>query len=392
MAFSGDAARYDYSFGNATPSLGGVVYSIGNPNLKWESTSQVNLGLDLGFFKDRITLTTDYYKKVTDDLLLKAPLPGTAGYADAYKNIGKVSNEGLEFTLNTVNIESKTFQWTSNFNISFNRNEVLALAQNQETLETRVDQSTGLMTTYIAKVGEPIGMFYGTIADGLYQYSDFDKGMDGTYVLKSNVPSLGNAAARVGILPGYAKYKDLNNDLVIDNNDYTIIGNPNPDFTGGVSNTINYKGFDLNVFMQFSYGNDLMNANRVIMEEGIKENTNQFATLVNRWTVKNPNSNIPRVRGYTNANNNISSRIIEDGSYLKLKTVTLGYTVPKKLISRLRLSDLRVYVSGQNLWCLTDYTGQDPEISTKAGALTPGYDYSAYPFCRIFTGGISVSF
>ncbi|MDD4921959.1 MAG: TonB-dependent receptor [Bacteroidales bacterium] len=389
MGFTGSSGSYDYSFGNAVPTMGGVVYSVGNNDLKWETTGQFNAGLDLSMLKGRISLTADFYNKITKDLLINADLPGSTGYPKAYRNVGKVQNSGLELSLNTVNITNKNFEWSTNFNISFNRNKVLALTDGQESMTTQVNNS--LLAQYIAKVGQPIGMFYGVITDGLYQYEDFDKAADGTWVLKDNITSQSTKGNRSGVIPGYQKFVDQNGDYQITLEDMTIIGNPNPDFIGGFTNNFRYKGFDLNVFFTFSYGNDMLNMNRWYMENGSNISTNQYATYANRWTVDNTNTDIPRIR----SNNNtswISDRIIEDASYLRLKNITLGYSIPKSIAKSLYVSNLRLYVSAQNLWTLTNYSAQDPTVSVRNSAMTPGYDYSAYPVPRTYTLGASITF
>lgn len=377
-----------YSFGNATPSQGAVANGLGNPQLKWESTAMTNIGVDLSFFKSRLTLTADWYRKVTSDLLLNAALPITTGYQTAFKNVGKVSNSGLEFAINTVNISNKTFQWSSNFNISFNRNKVLALTENQESITSQI---SGLnMASYIAKIGQPIAMFYGVVSDGVYQYSDFNVSANGTYVLKDGVPSNSTAALRSTIRPGYIKFKDLNGDGVINNYDYTTIGNPNPDFIGGFSNNFRYKNFDLNIFFQFSYGNQVLNGNLLDFQTGRFPYTNQYASFANRWSPTNQNTDIPKALGAVT--NFVYSRLIEDGSFLRFKTAQLGYTFEKGLLDKIRIHSLRVYVSGQNLWVWTKYSGMDPEVSVRDSPLTPAYDYSPYPHVRTFVAGVNLTF
>lgn len=377
-----------YSFGNATPSQGAAISSLGNPDLKWETTTQKNLGIDLEFFKGRITLTGDYYEKVTSDLLLNASLPITTGYSSAFKNVGKVSNTGLEFTLNTINLSNTKFQWSTNFNISFNKNKVIALTDNQEALTSGVSSSA--QPYYIAKVGHPIAMFYGLIYDGVYQYEDFNKTTAGTYVLRDEVPSNSTANLRANIKPGDLKFKDLNHDGIINTFDYTIIGDPNPDFYGGFTNNFQYKGFDLSLFCQFTYGNQIMDNNILTFMNGSVANTNQFAEFANRWTPTNTKTDIPRAGGATTNFN--YSRAIKDGSYLAFKTASLGYTLPGRLTGKLKIRNLRVYVSAQNIFVITNYPGSDPDVSVRDTPLTPGFDYSSYPPSRIFVGGFALTF
>lgn len=379
-----------YPFDNDMSSVGMVPVSLPNEDLKWETTEQWNVGLDLSFFDERLNFKADVYRKTTRDLLLEASLPLVSGYYSATKNIGKVRNDGLELSLSTVNIKTKDFTWTSDFNIAFNKNEVLELAENQLSLTTaaKFDQNYNSQPSYIAKVGLPMGMMYGYLYEGTYKYDDFIKSGN-SYTLKDNVPYFSSEA---NTQPGMPKYKDINGDGVIDSNDRTIIGRGLPIHTGGFTNSFAYKGFDLSIFFQWSYGNDIMNANRLFFENaGGKKDLNQFASYANRWTPGNPDSDIPAATKSA-SNNVISSRIIEDGSYLRLKTVTLGYTFPKTLIAKAKLSNARVYLAAQNLWTWTSYSGYDPEVSIRNSALTPGLDFSSYPRAFTLSFGVNLGF
>lgn len=380
-----------YSVGNV-PGQGMVPVNLGNDKLKWETTFQTNIGLDLAFFNNRISLTTDYYKKDTKDLLLNATLAPSQGFLTGFKNVGKVSNEGIEFTLNTRNIERKNFSWTSSFNISFNRNKVVALNEGEPSMVTRVIWSNfNTAFPYIAIPGHPIAMLYGMLFDGIYQYKDFNRLSNGTYVLKANVPNNGNPSST--IQPGFIKFKDINGDNQIDGNDLTIIGNPNPIHTGGFSNNFTYHAFDLNVFLQWSYGNQLLNANRILYEGGdpvARNYLNMFKAVENRWTPDNQTNDLYKIGGQGPAY--YSSRTIEDGSYIRLKTVSLGYNISVKTMKKLNMKSIRVYAAAQNLLTLTNYTGLDPEVSVLPSALTPGFDFSAYPRTRTLTLGLNVNF
>ncbi|WP_346317548.1 TonB-dependent receptor [Chitinophaga sp. YIM B06452] len=377
-----------YSFGNIQ-NPGSYPGSMGNPDLKWERTAQTDIGLDLGFFEDRIKLAVDLYRKNTSNLLLNANLPGSTGYASQFKNIGKVRNQGLEISLFANVVKRKDFNWNSSFNISFNRNKVLELAENELSMLTT--QYWGddwvLIPAYIAKVGAPVAQFYGHVSDGVYKYSDFDK-VGNNYILKDNVTA--NGEVRTNVQPGDIKYKDLNGDLLIDDYDKTVIGNPLPVHTGGFSNNFEYKGFDLGIFFQWSYGNDIYNANRLMLETGYKYNTNQYASYANHWSPENPESNIPRVKGTTLKT--YATWMVEDGSFLRLKTVQLGYNLPQRMLRRAKISAVRVYASAQNLYTWTNYSGYDPEVSIRNSALTPGFDYSAYPRPKTATIGLNVTF
>ncbi len=376
---------------NNSPLKGVVPSALGNTDLKWETTVQYNVGLDLGFLNDRINFTADWYYKRTKDLLLNATLAPSMGFLNAYKNIGSVSNSGIEFTLNTVNIKKRDFQWNSSFNISFNRNKVISLNEDEPSLATRVTWGNfNNAYPYIAIPGHPIAMFYGYLFDGIYQYADFDKVGD-KYILKAGIPNNGND--RDNIQPGDIRYRDINGDGQVDNYDLTIIGNPNPKFTGGFTNNFRYRDFDLSVFLQFSYGGQIQNANRIEFEGGdptARTSLNMFASVKDRWTPDNPSNTLFRIGGQ--GPTAYSNRTIEDGSYLRLKTVTLGYTLPAALTKRVGISSLRFYASAQNLLTWTKYSGLDPEVSTYDTALTPSFDWSPYPRSRTMTLGLEIAF
>jgi TonB-linked outer membrane protein, SusC/RagA family len=381
-----------YNYGEG-PLPAANLTELGNINLRWETTAQTDIGLDIGFLQGRISLEADVYRKVTSDLLLDAAVPGSIGFTTALKNIGKVQNQGLELTLNTVNVKGKNFSWNSNFNISFNRNKVLALSEGEQWRKTTASWNTltSSVPLYIAEVGKPIAMFYGYIWEGNYQLSDFYETSPGVYALKSGIPYYNMASA---IQPGNIKYKDLDGNGIINADDATIIGNPNPDFTGGFSNNFIYKNFDLNVFFAFSVGGDVFNANRIIFEGGGYNNgQNMFATYVNRWTMENQNNKYFRSGGGGPDNLLYSTRVVEDGSYLKLKTLQLGYNFSSKITRRMKLNAFRLYVAAQNLLTFTRYEGFDPEVSKFGGsALRPAFDYSVYPYARTITFGLNVSF
>lgn len=380
-----------YPIDGANNTAGTVPTTIENDNLKWETTEQWNVGIDLSFFRERINFTADIYRKVTRDLLLDASVPLSSGFYSATKNIGKVKNDGLELSLSTQNIKTKDFTWTTDFNIAFNKNEVLELAENQTALLTAAsfDQNYNSQTSYIAKVGLPMGMMYGYVYEGTYKYDDFNKSGE-TYTLKNGVPHF---STENNTQPGMPKYKDLNGDGIIDSNDRTIIGRGLPIHTGGFTNNFTYKGFDLSIFFQWSYGNDIMNANRLFFESSNNRSRelNQYASYADRWTPDNPDSDIPAATT-SSSNRVISSRIVEDGSFLRLKTLTLGYTFPKTMIAKAKLSNVRLYLAAQNLWTWTSYSGYDPEVSVRNNALTPGLDFSSYPRSYSISFGVNLGF
>mgnify|MGYP005787551037 FL=1 len=379
----GSGNSFDYVF-DGTRVPGYYFSNMANDKLKWETTEQWNVGIDLGFFEDRLKVTADWYDKVTHNLLLYALLPASSGYEQGMLNIGSIRNRGFEFTLETVNIKTRQFQWSTSFNIAFNRNRILGLVDNQNTLQSSVTWETHFNSQfpYISQVGKPTGMMYGFIYEGTYKPEDFDANGN----LKSGIPAYkGNK-----MQPGDLKYRDLNGDGKIDDYDRTIIGCGQPLHTGGFNNSFNWKNFDLNIFFSWSYGNDILNANRLIFESGWKAQTNQLASYAGRWTPDNPTSDIPRA-GATGSEE-YSSRVIEDGSFLRLKNVSLGYTIPSRQLRKAGISSLRVYVSADNIWTLTNYSGPDPEVSTRNSVLTPGFDWSAYPRAYGFTAGVNITF
>ncbi len=380
-----------YSFNNAIPNTGAYPTNMGNRSVKWESTAQTDLGLDLGFFRNRIELSADLYRKTTRDLLLNAQMPYNAGFGTSFMNIGRIENTGLELTLNTINVQKNNFKWETNFNISFNRNKILELVDGQNEMLTSITfQVNYNMPSYISRIGQPMGQFWGLIHDGNYQLEDFDNPSPGVYTLKEGIPT--NGSVRANIRPGDIRYKDLDGDGVVGSLDRTIIGSPVPKHIGGITNSFLYKGFDLGMFFQWSYGNQLMNANRYMLEGNSTqtEAMNQFASYIDRWTPENPTNKNFRAGGQGPLA--YSSRVIEDGSYIRLKTLSLGYSLPKGLLNRAGLQQVRVHVTGQNLMTWTGYSGMDPEVSVRNTVLTGGFDFSAYPRGRIITVGLNLSF
>lgn len=385
-----------YSFGGSEPIRGMIPVSMGNYDLKWETTYQADLGVDVSLFDERVNLTIDLYDKQTKNLLLLTDAPRTTGYPSIMKNAGEVRNRGLEISLNTINIQRKNFEWSSSFNIAFNRNMVEKLYDDTQNMFTTVSFFTSYKASplYLASVGRPLGLLYGYVFDGVYQYEDFDNPSPGVYVLKKGIPSNASSAERASIQPGDIKYKDLNGDGVVDDYDTTIIGNANPLHTGGFTNDFRWKGFDLSVLLQWSCGNDIYNANRLLFEGNaiMAKDLNQYATYSKRWTPENPSNEYYRAGG-GGPEGRHSSRVVEDGSYLRLKTLTFGYSFPRKLLQRTGLSALRLSCSAQNLWTWTNYSGMDPEVSTRGRSpLTPGFDYSAYPIARTYVFSLQITF
>ena len=358
-----------------------------NPNLFWETTEQYNAGLDMGFFKDRLSVLVEVYQKDTKDLLLNADAALSQGYSSIWENTGQVRNKGLEISLNTVNIKNKNFRWTSDFSISFNQNTIMALPEGKPIFGQPNYYQRLNTQQFIVQEGKPLGNMYGYISDGVYQPSDFENYNPNasTHTLIAGQPSY-----KAGHQAGDEKYKDLNGDGSITGGDKTIIGNALPKHFGGIGNTFTYKNFQLSTFLQWSYGNDILNANRLVFENMANGGQNQLATTLNRWSIDNQNTTMHRAGGQ--GFEDISSRIVEDGSYLRLKTVNFSYKFSKDAIEKLKLSNFEIYLSGQNLITWTDYSGFDPEVSVSSSLITPGIDYSAYPKQRTISLGLNVSF
>ena len=393
-----------FVFNNSQVS-GAYPSTLANNNLKWETTEQTNIGIDLGFFENkRITVTADVYKKVTKDLLLNSTIPTSLGFSTVFNNIGSISNQGLELSITSVNMKSKFFSWITNFNISWNQNKVLSLAANQESLVLSTGWEANYVSSpgYIAKIGQPLGLLYGLVWDGVYSLDDFDysaalntsagsAGKGSHYILKNSVPTNGNS--RAVIQPGDIKYKDLNGDGIVNSSDFTIIGNGLPIHTGGINNNFIYKNFDLNIFFQWSYGADIQNANRIIFD-GNANNVNainQFASYNDRWSPANTLSKNFRVGG-AGPVGFYSSRTVEDGSYIRLKTIQFGYNINAAALRKAYVKSARLYMSAQNLLTWTKYSGQDPEIGTYNSVLTPNFDWSGYPRARTITIGANFTF
>ena len=373
-----------YSGSSGTATLGISPNSFANPGLKWETTYQYDAGLDVTLLKDRINFTADVYLKQTKDLLIQADVPGQTGYMKQWQNLGQVDNKGLELTLNTINLRLRNFTWTSNFNISFNRNKVRSLGS-VSYIPVNITGST-ISSVGRVIVGQPIGTAYGYVFDGIYQLSDFDL-VGGNYVLKKGVTSMLGRTAK----PGDFKYKDLNGDGVVDNtHDYKIISNSNPLHYGGFANNFRYKNFELNVLFQWSYGNDILNIGRYRYEAG----GGYFANVTedywnNAWTPVNPTNRYAAIKGQ--GKTDISSYYVEDGSYLRLKNVTLSYTLNPSFLKKAGITGCQFYVTGENLHTWTSYSGFDPEIASYS-PLLPGIDNISYPRSRTYTLGLNVKF
>lgn len=396
--------------------------SLVNQDLQWESTINRNYGVDISLFNNRIDLSFDVYNNSSNHLLLNVPIASTYGYSTQIQNVGATSNKGVELQLNAIILKksnNNSFSWTANFNISTNKNKVVALGPNQQSFFPAASWGvSGQPADYIIRIGDPVGSIYGLVTDGFYKVSDFNYNTaTSVYTLKSGVPT--NVGIIGPVQPGSIKFKDLNGDGVIDlDHDRTIIGNPNAKFTGGLNQQFTYKQWDVSVFVNFSVGNDIYNANKIEFTNGYTNNANMLAIMEGRWKVVTATGQTaqfvnsanqvvgiaPDQLAALNANATIwqplkstgafypSSWAIEDGSFLRLNNVTIGYSLPVKNLVGLKMSKLRFYVTSNNLAVFTNYSGYDPEVSVRNSPLTPGLDYSAYPKSRSFIFGINATF
>lgn len=393
--------------------------SLVNPDLKWESTVNRNYGMDITMFKNRVNLSVDYYNNTSKDLLLNVPIASTYGYSTQLQNIGKTSNKGVEIQLNSTLMRTKNFSWTANFNISFNKNKILQLGKNQVSFFPAASWGvSGQPTDYIERVGDPVGSMWGLVTAGFYTTDDFNwNPSTGVYTLKPGVPTDVGIIGPVG--PGSVKFQDLNGDGVIDlDHDRKNIGNPNPKFTGGLNQSFSYKRWDLSVFVNFSGGNKVYNANKIEFTNGYTNNANMLAIMTNRWRVVTPSGQTaeyansagqvigiaPDLLSAMNAGATMwaplksagafypSSWAMEDGSFLRVNNISIGYSLPIKKLLGLKMDKLRFYLTGNNVAILTKYTGYDPEVSVSSSPLTPGLDYSAYPKSRSFIFGVNATF
>ncbi|GAA4453600.1 TonB-dependent receptor [Nibrella saemangeumensis] len=360
----------NYVFGNVLAN-GLAVSSIGNDNLTWEKSRQTDIGLELGILNNRVFLTADYYSRITTDLLLAVQVPTLTGFSSAVRNIGKVENKGMEFALNTRNLTG-AFTWSTDLNISFNRNKVLALGPTGDPIRS----GTGVGETNITVIGQPLGSFYGYRQLGVFRdQADLD-----------SYPHFADTR------PGDVKYEDVNGDGRINADDRTLIGNNQPDFIYGFTNSFSYKGIDLGIVIQGVQGGEILNLSRRFYEN-LEGNSNALTTVLDRWrSPQDPgNGKTPRANTRTTGNNNaISTRWVEDASYLRVRNITIGYNLPKALTQRARLQGVRVYAGVQNALTFSKYLSFNPEVSGYEGPLTGGVDYGSYPLARTYTIGVNI--
>jgi hypothetical protein len=387
---------------------------MANPDLKWETTYTRNLGLDFGIFKSRISGNLELYYNTTKDLLINFPVSGT-GYNTQYRNMGETENRGLEIALNGVVVDNQNFELNVGFNIGFNKNKIVSLGTMKDFGQATGWASTEIGNDYWIAKGGSVGQMYGYLNDGRYEVSDFT-GYDETtekWTLKEGVSDNSNITGDVR--PGSLKLKDIYDDPTVTSDDglvtvadCAVIGNANPKHTGGLNIDARSYGFDIAAVFSWSYGNNIYNANKVEYTTGRYQFRNMIEIMADgkRWTNVDADGelvNDPAVLAALNTNTTMwspymtrhvfSDWAVEDGSYLRLNTLSLGYTLPSEIVSKVNIRNVRFYVSGYNVFILTGYSGFDPEVSSRRNTvLTPGLDYSAYPKSRQLLFGLNLTF
>lgn len=415
---------------NRGPGFGNVdnIYyepsssSLYNPDLKWETTATSNIGLDFTMFSKRLNGSFDYYKNETRDLLYQSNIPNNTGFNTQWANVGSTSNTGVELGLTGYAIDTKDLTMSINFNIGMNNFKIEKLDGTTEFFARSNWASTDLrnINDYYLTVGGKIGDMYGFVTDGYYSTDDFESYDDvsGKYTLKADVPDGSGTVGNINIRPGFLKLKDLNSDGVINDDDRRVIGNALPDFQGGFGLNVRYKGFDLSGFFNYQVGNDVYNTGKIQFNQFRRVTNGNLLTtmsLENRFTYLDVDGTYTGTAGgivtdlgqlaQLNAGKNIWSHgshgiaaavihdwAIEDGSFLRLNNLTLGYNLPEKLISKVGLSKFRVFATGRNLAIWTKYSGYDPEVNNSSNPFTPGVDNSSYPRSRSYTLGLNLTF
>jgi TonB-linked SusC/RagA family outer membrane protein len=405
------SSDYGYAFGtNVTPgaTTGNI---LANKNVTWEKSASKNLGLDFGLFKGKVYGTLDVYQTDTKDLLLLAQIPKDRGYEYQYQNSGSTTNKGIEFSIGSTIINKENFTWKMDANISSNKNTIKSLGNNASPSSFSYLYPSGWQNSlndFLVQVGKPVGTFWGYQTAGRYEVSDFDYNpATQIYTLKAGIPS--SAAAANGaklIQPGDLKLQDLNGDGIIDNKDMTDLGNAQPKFYGGFSQNFRYKNWDMSLMFNFSVGNKVYNANKIeYSTQYLYKDNNMLAEVADRFRWFDDAGvkvNDPTALAALNANTTgwtppagayfLHSYAIEDGSFLRLNNVTLGYSLGKEFTKQLGLSNFRLYFTMNNVFTITGYSGYDPEANTRRNPLTPGVDYAAYPRSRFILSGVDITF
>ena len=374
---------------------GGIPANVGNPDLSWESVVTYNAGLDATFFNKKLELSVDVYNKKTTDMILSTTLPVFSGLdpnppVNSYKeieppvtNAGEMSNKGIDVSLTTYNIQQKDFEWKTNVIFSHYKNKLIRLNAPGALLRGQAQDFTGNSSVVnITQAGGAVGMFYGYVTDGLFTSTD-----------QLNELDYGYAVGPQGLYLGDVRYKDLNGDGKIGSEDVTFIGDPNPKFTYGMTNTFRYKNFDFSFFLQGVYGSKIFNWTRKYTESLSSVYLNQSTDVMDRYTPSNPTGTVPRYNQFTNNNLRNSDRYIESGSYLRIQNISLGYNLPAAWVKKVKMASARIYVTAQNVYTFTKYSGYDPEIGAfNQSVLSQNVDNGHYPNPRTFNIGANVEF
>jgi len=426
---------YAYNLGNGYGLNNALAYTLtptnvlGNPDLKWETLVSRNVGLDVGLFNNKLQVTLDAYSNITNNLLLVNAIPPSSGYGSQLQNLGSTLNRGIEIQLAGPIMTKRNFDWSANFNISFNKNIIKSLGNQQQYLINSGWFGAANPSDYVVRVGEEVGTMWGLINDGWYTTKDFTVTpytnasfplLTNQYVLntKAGVPNVLPGVSTILPQPGMPKFKDINGDTLINDKDRTIIGHAQPKFFGGFNQQFSYKNFDMSIFINFSYGNQVYNANKIEFTNAYENDANLLTLTKGRWHNIDAQGNaIQAVIGGTvvagispDAMNALNphptywipttgqnayypmSYAIEDGSFIRINNITIGYTLPKKLLQRAKIASLRFFATGNNVAVITGYSGFDPEANTRrANPATPGVDYAAYPHSRTFIFGVNLS-
>jgi len=368
---------------------GGIPDNVGNPSLGWESVVTYNAGVDATLFNRRLELSVDVYDKTTTDMLMRSEMPVFSGIGanwddikSPFVNAGNMKNRGIDLSITSYNVTKPDFDWRTNVIFSHYKNTLKQLNSEEAELFRYTEYNNAVVLTRTV-VGGPLGRFYGFVAEGLF----------GSVAEIQNSADQGIPVGPTGTWVGDVKFKDLNGDNVIDDKDVTFIGDPNPTFTYGISNSFRYKGLDLTVFLQGSYGGDILNYTRRTTERLNNPYVNQLADVTNRYSTSNPGGNMPRFNQWHNNNWRVSDRFIEDGSYLRIQNITLGYNLPSSIVSKVKMANARVYVTAQNLYTFSNYSGVSPELGAyNSDVLLQNVDNGNYPTPRTFNFGINVTF
>ncbi|WP_207497271.1 SusC/RagA family TonB-linked outer membrane protein [Aridibaculum aurantiacum] len=397
-----------YNLNNAL-TTGYLSQALSNNNLVWEENVSRNVGVDASFLRNKLTVSVDLYKNNSNNLLVEVAVPQNSGYQRQIQNVGALSNKGVEIQLNAIPVSTKNFNYNINFNASFNKNNIESLGAFQKSFLQSSGWAGGNQPAdYIVKVGSPVGAIWGLVTEGFYRVEDFDfNPTTNAYTLKPTVAS-NQSVTSIVPQPGTIRFRDINGDGIVNDLDRTIIGDATPKVFGGLNQQLSYKNWDLSLFINYQFGNDVLNASKLEFTSGYTPNSNLLADMNNRWRTVNAQGEVvrdPQALAALNANAtiwrpitsasafNVHSWAVEDASFVRINNLTIGYNLPVEFAKRARMQRARLYVTLNNLAVITSYSGFDPEVSTRRNfGTTPGVDYSAYPRSRSYIFGVNVTF